>query len=325
MMHFSLHVICSCTFHAYVPFHFFFFFWVLYCDGAFLFVYSLFLLNSLRMAPKHKTTPSQNPLRSGASSSNSTPLHVRFCDEKAQKDFSENFSKHGVHSERRVILSNFSDTTLPTVIQSRGWESLCEIPVSCPTVIIQEFYSNMHGFDTSIPQFATCIRGTHIVVTPEIVSKVLHVPRVSHPDYPSCPRLRTVSKVELLSLFCETHSSQGDRQNTLCLGFAKGPRFLNMVMTFVLHLLSHYYSITEPRARFFLSLIEDLTITFPSHFILSFIDVYKDTITCDKLIFLLLSRGSSTIFLLLILSLLTSPSWVPSAWRLFEGARPSFN
>ena len=58
-----------------------------------------------------------------------------------------------------------------------------------------------------------------------------------------------------------------------------------MVMTFILHPLSHYNTITEPHARFLLSLIEDLSIDFPSHFILSLIDVYKDTMTCDKLIF----------------------------------------
>ena len=58
-----------------------------------------------------------------------------------------------------------------------------------------------------------------------------------------------------------------------------------MVMTFVLHPLSHYNSIIEPRARFLLSLIKDLTINFPSHFIFSLIDVYKDTMTRNKLIF----------------------------------------
>ena len=58
-----------------------------------------------------------------------------------------------------------------------------------------------------------------------------------------------------------------------------------MVMTFVLHPLSHYNSITEPQARFFLSLLKDIFIDFPSHFILSLIDVYRDTTTCDKLIF----------------------------------------
>ena len=58
-----------------------------------------------------------------------------------------------------------------------------------------------------------------------------------------------------------------------------------MVMTFVLHPLSHYNSIIEPYAHFLLSLLEDISIDFPSHFILSFIDVYRDTVTCDKLFF----------------------------------------
>ena len=58
-----------------------------------------------------------------------------------------------------------------------------------------------------------------------------------------------------------------------------------MVMTFVLHPLSYYNSITKPYAQFLLSLLEDVSIDFPSHFILSFIDVYKDMATHDKLIF----------------------------------------
>ena len=58
-----------------------------------------------------------------------------------------------------------------------------------------------------------------------------------------------------------------------------------MVMTFVLHPLSHYNSITEPRASLLLSFIKDLTIDFPSYFILSLIDVYKDMATRYKLIF----------------------------------------
>ena len=57
-----------------------------------------------------------------------------------------------------------------------------------------------------------------------------------------------------------------------------------MVMTFTLYPLSHYNSITEPRARFLLSLLKGLIIDFPSHFIL-LMDVYKDTMTRDKLIF----------------------------------------
>ena len=143
----------------------------------------------------------------------------------------------------------------------------------------------MHRFDYLVPHFVTRVQGTRIVVTPNIVSKVLHVPRVAHPDYSGCNRLKTMSKDELSPLFCETPLFWGDCQNTPCSGFVKGPRFLNMVMTFVLHPLSHYNSITKPCARFLLSLLEGLTIDFPSHFIVSRIDVYRDTTTRDKLIF----------------------------------------
>ena len=74
-------------------------------------------------------------------------------------------------------------------------------------MIIQEFYSSMHGFDSSIPRFLSTVRGIHIVVTLKLISVVLHVPRVSHSDYPDYPSLRTMSKDELMSLFYETPSS----------------------------------------------------------------------------------------------------------------------
>ena len=52
-----------------------------------------------------------------------------------------------------------------------------------------------------------------------------------------------------------------------------------MVMTFVLHPLSNYNSITKSRAGFLLSLLEHFTIDFPSHFILFIIDFYRDMVT----------------------------------------------
>ena len=108
------------------------------------------------MAPKRKSAPSRNPLRFEASTSfDPTPSHIWFCDEDASKAFSENFSRRGIHSERRVILVDFVDTDLPNVIHSRGWESLCDVPITCPSVLIQEFYFNVHEFDFSIPHFIT--------------------------------------------------------------------------------------------------------------------------------------------------------------------------
>ena len=143
----------------------------------------------------------------------------------------------------------------------------------------------MHGINCSIPLFFTCVRGTRIPVTPQLVANVLRVPRIEFPYYPSFKRLRTVSKDELMSSFCERPTAWGESLFTPCRPFAKSPRFMNMVMTFVLRPLSHYNSITEPHARFLLSLLEHLTIDFPFHFILSIIDVHLDSVSRDKLIF----------------------------------------
>ena len=89
------------------------------------------------MAPKRKPTPVWNPLHSGASSSiDPSPFTVRFRDDDAFKAFSENFSRRGIHSECQIVLLDFADTDLPSVIHSRGWESLCDVSVTCPLVLI---------------------------------------------------------------------------------------------------------------------------------------------------------------------------------------------
>ena len=65
--------------------------------------------------------------------------------------------------------------------------------------------------------------------------------------------------------------------NVSTIEFAKGPRILNIMMNFVLTPQSHYNTITEPHAHFLLSLMEGLSIDFPS-------DCYRNTVTHDKLI-----------------------------------------
>ena len=110
------------------------------------------------------------------------------------------------------------------------------------------------------------------------------------------------------------------------LSFAKGTRFLNMVLTFTLTPLSHYNSITEPSARFLLSLMEDLIIDFSSHFITSIPDVYLDTVTYDKLIFpSAISRILQHFSIPIPLSLLSSPPWVPYSLVLSSRWRPNFD
>ena len=277
--------------HAFPMHTYFFSIYLIYLKlfGTFLIVIlslplCLFTL-VVSMASKRKSTPARNPLYFDASSSSDPTLsHIQFRDDDAFKAFSENFSRQGIHSERQVILMDFADTDLPSVIHSRGWESLCDVPVTCSLVFIQKFYSNMHRIDRSVPLFFTCVRSTRIPITPQLVADVLRVPRIEFPDYPSCERLRTMSRDKLMSAFCERPTAWGEHLFTPFRPFAKGPRFMNMVMTFVLHPLSHYNSITEPRARFLLSLLEHLTIDFHSHFIMSIIDVHLDSASPNKLI-----------------------------------------
>ena len=105
------------------------------CSSLFL-PLNLFTL-VVSMAHKRKSTPARNPLHSGASSSTDpSPSNIRFHDDDAFKAFSENFFRQGIHSKCQVILSNFVDTDLPSIIHNKGWESLCDIPVTCPLVLI---------------------------------------------------------------------------------------------------------------------------------------------------------------------------------------------
>ena len=125
-MQFVLHVTCSCISHAYVlSFQYIFDIIDAAWDFSNCFLsLPLFLFTLVvSMAPKRKSTPVRNPLYSGASSSsNPSPSTIWFRDDDAFKAFSENFSRRGIHSECQVVLSDFVDIDLPSVIHSRGWK-----------------------------------------------------------------------------------------------------------------------------------------------------------------------------------------------------------
>ena len=134
-MQFILHVTYSCISHAYVLY---FLIYLLYlnCVGAFLIVsfsLPLFLFTLVvSMAPKRKSAPSRNLLRSetSSSSSNPTPSHIRFHDEDARKAFSENFSRRGIHSERQVILAYPLKVLFLSIISTHWGEGLVHIRVT---------------------------------------------------------------------------------------------------------------------------------------------------------------------------------------------------
>ena len=102
MMILLLHVTCSCIFmHTYLTFNIFLYIWTVWDFSECFFLPPHSLVDvSTSMAPKRKSASTWNPLRSGASSSSDpTPSSIRFRDEDAWKDFSENFSQRGVHSQ----------------------------------------------------------------------------------------------------------------------------------------------------------------------------------------------------------------------------------
>ena len=182
----------------------------------------------------------------------------------SHKEFKEKFSNWAIHSDRQVILSDFSDTMVSRLFRSRGWEFLCERPVTYPSMFVKEFYSNIYNVDTSVPRFFTQFRCTCIVVTAE---------------------LRALSRDVSTSRFCERSMSQGHKLSFVTHDFAKDPQISNMVMTFILTPSCHYNTITKPRACFLYSQLKGLSIDFPSCMILSILDTFHDNASHDKLIF----------------------------------------
>ena len=81
-------------------------------------------------------------------------------------------------------------------------------------------------------------------MTPNLITNVLHVPKVACPNYPSHPCLLSIFWYELASHFCERPMLWDDALNFTTHEFAKDLRILNMVMTFVLNTRSRYNIIT---------------------------------------------------------------------------------
>ena len=77
-------------------------------------------------------------------------------------------------------------------IQCRNWLSLCKNLQPPPAALIREFYSNLHI--RSDDNLSTWIRGQSFVITNDVVSDALNVPRVHRSIYPysECPPISDV-------------------------------------------------------------------------------------------------------------------------------------
>ena len=170
MMLFILHVTCSCIpMHMFFPFNIFFdIFWT---------VLELFWLSSLSLPLSVYVSlllwhPNINLLHLGTLFIPGHPLCWQYsflCPvpwwEGQIELLWELFSmRHSFWTPSHLVELLWHQ--LPTVIYNKGWGPLCNAPITYPSVLIQEFYSNMHGFDYSVPHFITSIVVTQIVVTP---------------------------------------------------------------------------------------------------------------------------------------------------------------
>ena len=123
--------------HTYLHFPIFLYWFVLvlFCLSLSLSFYAL----ACSMAPKHKFAPSWNPFCSGASSSNSTPSHVRFCDEKVRTGFLKNFSQWAFIQNAKSLYRTFPILTLP-LSSTIGVGSHC---VTSWSLVLSWLFSNL--------------------------------------------------------------------------------------------------------------------------------------------------------------------------------------
>ena len=106
---FFIHTYQFCFYHIDIKLYWFF-------SACFSLSLSL-SFNSCSMASKQKSTPSQNSLHFGVSSSSPsadpTPSHVWFRDDKARKDFSENFHDASFIRNAKSFYQIFPILTFP--------------------------------------------------------------------------------------------------------------------------------------------------------------------------------------------------------------------
>ena len=135
----------------------------------------------------------------------------------------------------------------------------------------------------------------------------------------------TVSKQEMIFAFSECDAVWGDHQFTPCSTFTKGPRFMNMVMTFILHPLSHYDSITEPLLNFcfpFLSISLQIFLHILFFLLQMCIRIRRPVISSSSL---QLSCRFYAIFLFILPHPTTSPLCVPLTTLPLNRARHNFD
>ncbi|KAB1203413.1 hypothetical protein CJ030_MR8G000562 [Morella rubra] len=134
--------------------------------------------------PKRPTSKKSKPTKKPSKKQAVNPNPDRFVDAHAHELMGSTYAKRKPLYEREVILSEFWDTIIPTQFESRGWVSFLTDVVSPYENMVKEFFVNVHDIDDKLFSFYSYLRGQKFQVTPELVARIVELPRVSHPTYP---------------------------------------------------------------------------------------------------------------------------------------------
>lgn len=150
---------------------------------------------------------------------------------------------------------------LDATFTSRGWEPLLVELTPHPSLLVQEFYTDIH--DVSRSTFKVFLRGKMIKITPDVISSLVHTPRVVHPLFPylSVDTLSTDSLIR--SVVFNTPLGGGSR--AICTGSLPTNRqiLLRIVCT-NLWPMSHIFSLPIENVRFLYALLHGDSIELPS-------------------------------------------------------------
>ena len=169
--------------------------------------------------------------------------------------------------------------------ERRGWLPLLDISHPPLATLIREFYSNLsiHSNDSNTQFMKSWIRGEEYVITPSVVASSLRVPKVQHPVYPydKTPRLD-----DIMSYLTDTSIQWGTDPRITFHELTKIHYLFFWISCHSIWLISHLHTIPIERCTFLYAFVIDASISFPSMFISSLVEVYRSSSRAHGLFFL---------------------------------------
>ncbi|KAB1206839.1 hypothetical protein CJ030_MR7G008239 [Morella rubra] len=223
--------------------------------------------------PKRPASKKSKPTKKPSKKQAVNPDPDRFVDAHAHELMGSTYAKRKPLYEREVILSEFWDTIIPTQFESRGWVSFLTDVVSPYENMVKEFFVNVHDIDDKSFSFYSYLRGQKFQVTPELVARIVKLPRVSHPTYPyRKSRSPSFDSIALL-LFGFPRRYRG---STLDTGdFSAEYHLISRILFTHILPVSHFSTLPLKRVKFLYAFLNGDSIDLPSVICSHIISAYR--------------------------------------------------